>query len=190
MYLTRERKLRHTLMVCVLGLLGCLMYGENPKAAIAVHRRTEFTLEIKAPLETVVPLFGADKEHVWAEGWNPQFVHPQPANDEAGAVFTTRTGHSSVWINTIYDLKQGHVQYACFAREGMVTLIDIRVLSRSAISTRAVVVYERTALQPEANEYVNGQADSDATKGPEWEAAMQNYLQSRSKQVSGSKRHD
>jgi hypothetical protein len=157
------------------------MHGETPKASMAVHRRTEFTFDIKAAFDAVVPLFGADKERLWAEGWDPEFVHPQPAKDEAGAVFTTRTGHSSVWINTIYDLDYGHIQYTCFAKEGMVTLIDIHIQSRSATSTRAIVVYERTALQAEANEYVNRQADSDATKGPEWEAAMQNYLQNRSK---------
>ena len=165
----------------VLGLLVSLMHAENPKPSTAVHRRTEFTFEMNASFETVVPLFGAHKERLWAEGWNPEFVHPYPANDEAGAVFTTRTGHSSVWINTIYDLKLGHIQYACFATEGMVTLIDIQVQGLSGASTRAIVAYERTALRPDASEYVNRQADSDAAKGPEWEAAMKNYLHNRSK---------
>jgi hypothetical protein len=155
-----------------------------------VHRHTEFAFDINTSFETVVPLFGAYKERVWAEGWNPQFVHPQPPDDEAGAVFTTGTGHSSVWINTIYDLTHGHVQYACFATAGMATLIDIQVQRSSATRTRAIVVYERTALQPEANEYVTRQADSDAAKGPEWEDAMRNYLQNVSKSTPESGRHD
>jgi hypothetical protein len=175
MYREGTDRLRRIWILCAL-MLGTVMHAENPKTSMAIHRRTEFTFDINASFETVVPLFGADKERLWAEEWNPQFVHPQPANDEAGAVFTTRTGDSSVWINTVYDRKHGHIQYACFASEGMATLIDIHVQKRSATGTRAIVVYERTALQPEANEYVNRQADSDATKGTEWEAAMQSYL--------------
>ena len=95
-----------------------------------------------------------------------------------------------MWINTIYDLKHGHIQYACFATQGMVTLIDIQVQIRSATSTRASVVYERTALQPEANDYVNRQADSDATKRSEWESAMQNYLQNKGKASAEGRCHD
>ncbi len=162
---------------CLFVLLSCVMYGENPKQPDAVHRRTEFAFDINAPFETVVPLFGADKERLWADGWDPQFVHPQPAKDEAGAVFTLKARHSSVWINTVYDLEQGHVQYACFAGEAMVTLIDIHIRKISPDRTRATVVYERTALQPEANQHVNQLADGDQAKGPEWEAALRTFIE-------------
>jgi hypothetical protein len=184
MYLNRYRRVKY-----VLGLLSCLTQGQNSNASMRVHRRSEFAFEVKAPFETVVPLFGAYKERLWAEGWNPQFIYPAQANDQAGAVFTTRAGHCTVWINTIYDLSKGHIQYACFATEGMATLIDIRVQRRSAATTHAVVVYERTATQPEANDYVARQGDSDAAKGPEWEAALQDYF-NREASRSPKKSHD
>jgi len=171
-------------IICLFALLSCVMDAENPKSPGAVHRRTEFAFTVSAPFETVAPLFGADKERLWADGWNPQFVHPQPANDEAGAVFTIKTGHSSVWINTIYDLTRGQVQYACFAGESMVTLIDIRIERIGSDKTKAVVVYERTALQPEANDHVNRLADDDKAKGPEWEAAFRTYLQTRANKAA------
>lgn len=160
-------------------LVSCFLYGGNSKEPTNVHRRTQFAFDVNAPFEKLVPLFGAYKERLWAEGWDPQFVHPRPPNDQPGAVFTTGTGHASVWINTVYDLDVGHVQYACFATQGMTTLIDIHVRRLSATTARAIVVYERTAIQPEANEYVNRQADSDATKGPEWETALRTYLNTR-----------
>jgi len=173
--------------MCLFALLSCAIYAQNPKSPSVVHRRTEFAFNVNAPIETVAPLFGADKERLWAEGWNPQFVHPQPANDEAGAVFTVKTGHPNVWINTIYDLDRGQIQYACFAAEGMVTLIDIRVQRIASDKTRAVVAYERTALQPEANDHVNHLADGDKAKGPEWETAFRNYLHTRGNKESAAK---
>jgi hypothetical protein len=113
---------------------------------------------------------------VWAEGWDPQFVYPQPARDETGAVFTVGGGHSSVWVNTVFDAEHGHVQYACFAGESMVTLITIHVERIGPAQTKTTVVYERTAVRPEANDQVNRLADGDQTKGPDWEAALRSYL--------------
>ena len=167
-------------IACLPGLLSFVVYAEIPKQP-TVHRRTEFAFVVHAPLKTAFPLFGAYQERAWADRWDPNFLHPEPANDQPGAVFTLKTGHSSVWIDTVYDRSQGHIQYACFAKEEMTTLIDIRLRRRSATTTTAVVVYERTALQPEANEYVNQMADSDKAKGPEWEAAINAYLQKGSK---------
>lgn len=157
-------------------LLSRLGHGQDQKPASLVHRRVEFVLNLSAPYENVFPLFGADKERVWAEGWDPQFVYPQLPRDETGAVFTVGGGHSSVWVNTIFDAEHGRVQYACFAGETMVTLISIQVQKIAPGQTKATVVYERTAVRPEANDQVNRLADGDQTKGSEWEAALRSYL--------------
>jgi hypothetical protein len=157
-------------------LLSRLGHGQDQKPTSLAHRRVEFVLNLSAPYENVFPLFGADKERVWAEGWDPQFVNPQPAHDQAGAVFTVKGGHSSVWVNTIFDAEHGRVQYACFAGESMVTLITIHVQKIGPSKTKATVAYERTALKSEANDQVNRSADGDQTKGPEWEAALRSYL--------------
>ena len=157
-------------------LLSRLGLGQDQSPADLVHRRVQFVLNLPAPYENVFPLFGADKERVWAEGWDPQFAHPQPAHDQTGAVFTVKGGHSSIWVNTAFDVERGHVQYACFAGDSMVTLITISVQKIGFSQTKATVVYERTALKPDANDQVNLSADADHTKGPEWEAALRTYL--------------
>jgi hypothetical protein len=82
----------------------------------------------------------------------------------------------NVWINTIYDLEQGHVQYACFVAEAMVTLIDIHLRKLTPDSTGAEVAYERTAVRPDANDEVNRLAEHDRAKGAEWETALRTYL--------------
>jgi hypothetical protein len=162
--------------VFLFGFFGFTMFAQEQSQLRLAHRRSQFEFIVGAPYELVAPLFGADKEKVWAEGWDPHFIHPQPARDEPGAVFTVHNGHSSVWINTIYDLQTGHFQYAYFVAETMVTWIDIHVQRLTTSSTKVDVVYERTAIQPTANEHVEQLADHDQTQGPEWESALQNYI--------------
>jgi len=174
------RMLMFKLMLLVLWLMVSVVDAQERKPPTVVHRRTEFTIAVHSPYDTVFPLFGAHREQLWAEGWNPQFLHPQPANDESGAVFTVTGGHSKVWINTIYDAERGHVQYACFA-ESMVTLINIQVSRQTPDTTKTVVIYERTALRPESNEQVNRIADDDGAQASEWEEAISAYLHPKSK---------
>lgn len=142
-----------------------------------VHTRNQFTITAKAPYEKVFPLFGALEEKKWAEGWAPFFLHPSPPHDQQGMVFTVAgAGTSSVWTNTAFDASTGHVQYVYVVTDTMVTLVDIHVTRAGATETKVEVVYERTALKPEANDRVNHFAKGDAKTGPLWERAINAYL--------------
>jgi hypothetical protein len=129
---------------------------------------TSFTITVPAPYATVAPLFGAHEERRWANGWDPQFVHPQPARDVEGMVFLVGP---TVWINTIFDLGQGRVQYVNVAPSEVVTRIDIRLHDRGG-STMVDVTYERTAVTPAAAATAEALADSDRGKAPEWESEI------------------
>lgn len=139
-----------------------------------MHRRTEFTFQVDAPYDAVAPLFGAHEERRWVEGWAPRFVHPQPAHDVEGAVFVVETTQTVVWVNTIFDLAQGRVQYVNFNPEGVATRIDIQLTRGSFTHVR--VVYERTAVSEAAADLVQSLAETDARKAPEWEAALTRCL--------------
>jgi hypothetical protein len=154
----------------------CSQAQENLKPALA-HTRNEFNFTAHAPYERVFPLFGALEEKKWAEGWDPQFVYPSPARDQQGMVFTVeRAGMTSVWTNAALDEAAGHVQYVYILNDAMVTLVDIHLAKAGATETRVSVVYERTALKPEANEHVTHYAKGDAKSGPGWEQAINGYL--------------
>jgi hypothetical protein len=84
--------------------------------------------------------------------------------------------HSSIWINTAFDLGAGHIQYAYVLNDAMATTIDIHLTRESAQTTGVTVVYERTALIPEANEHVQHFAKGDEKAGKEWEEAINGYL--------------
>lgn len=163
-----------TVLVC-LAMAFTSLLAQNAAAGFA-HAHTEFRFTASAPYDRVAPLFGADAERKWAPGWEPQFVFPVPAKDQLGAVFLTRHGQgSSVWTTTAFDLAAGHVQYVYMMNGALVTLIDIH-LTREADRTGVWVVYERTALTPEANDHVANLAKQDRGFGKEWEQQINGYL--------------
>ena len=168
------------LIFAVTGLIPLLTssrgYAQEPTATLA-HTRNEFSFTVDAPFEQVVPLFGAHEERKWADGWDPQFVYPAPARDQQGMIFKVAHGqHASVWINTALDLAAGHIQYAYVLSDAMATLIDIHVTRQGPQKTAVAVVYERTALIPEANEHVQHFAKGDANGSKEWGDAMNAYF--------------
>ncbi len=123
---------------------ACAGIGRFCRASPHSHR-IHFTVD--APFEQAAPLFGANEERKWAPDWNPQFVYPTPARDQQGMIFRVdHSHHSSVWVNTAFDLAAGHIQYAYVLNDAMATLIDIHLTRESAQKTGVSVVYERTAL--------------------------------------------
>lgn len=150
---------------------------ESASASSALHTRTEFHFTVNAPLEQAAPLFGAHEERKWAPDWNPQFVYPAPAQDQPGMVFQVAHGHmTSTWVNTAFDLHAGRIQYVYVLNDAMATTIDIHLTSDGSQKTGVMVVYERTALTPEANEHVQHFAKGDEKAGKEWEEQINGYL--------------
>ncbi len=141
------------------------------------HTRTEFHFTANASFEQTAPLFGANEERKWAPGWNPTFVYPRPAHDLPGMIFQVAHDQmTSTWVNTAFDLAGGHIQYAYVLSDAMVTTIDIHLTRKGAGETDVNVVYERTALIPEANEHVKHFAKGDRNAGKEWEKQINAYF--------------
>jgi hypothetical protein len=141
------------------------------------HTEEHFEFTAHGTMEEVAPLFGAEKEKVWAAGWDPQFVHPMPAADEAGMVFTVAHSHArSVWVNTELDLKNGRVQYVYVIPDALVTVITLR-LTPQGQQMHVAVEYDRTALSAEADGHVRHMAEQDRQAGSEWETQINRYLE-------------
>ena len=169
-----------------LAILACALFAtlltagyvqsQEPAPSLA-HTHNQFSFTVDAPFDQVVPLFGADEERKWAEHWNPQFVYPTPAHDQPGMVFKIAHGErTAIWINTAFDLSVGHIRYTYVLGDAMATLIDIQATHQGAQKTAVTVVYERTALIPEASEHVQHFAKGDEAAGKEWGDAMNNYF--------------
>lgn len=140
--------------------------------------RTSFDFVVHAPYALTAPLFGPDGERAWAgKHWDPVFIHPLPAKDVEGAVFTVRHGtFNAVWVNTLFDIEGHHFQYVYFLPDLMVTLIDVRFNSVDANATAVDVTYTRTAITPQGNEHVLAMSEGDKAAGKDWQQAIQDYL--------------
>src|SRR5260370_12425218 len=168
-------------VVLALGVL--IMNG--PRLVELTRRATElvpvsntFHFEGPAALGRVAPLFGPEAERGWAgKHWNPEFLYPRPAKDTQGAVFRVQHGqHSSVWVNTLFDLPDGRMQYVAFIDDVVVTTVDVKLTSTDSSHTTVEVTYARTALQPAANDDVRGLGSSDRESGPDWQKGVEKCL--------------
>ena len=152
--------------------------AQTPAAQPLLHLSASFDFIVRAPFAKAAPLFGPEGERAWAGiHWVPEFIHPQPARDVEGAVFTIQHGgRKAVWVNTMFDLNAGRFQYVYFIQDLMVTVIDVRLQRDGADSTKVNVVYTRTALTAEGNEHVSSMNEGDKQSGKEWEKAINDYL--------------
>ncbi len=142
----------------------------------AAHARTEFQFTIDLPYDAAAPLFGALAEQKWAPDFKPVFLYPDPPEDREGMVFrVAHPGHSSIWVNTLFDLAGGRVQYVYVLEGALVTRIDIHLTRLGESQTGVKVAYERTALDPAANSHLQEFARHDAAAGHEWQAALNAY---------------
>ena len=145
-----------------------------------LHLTATFDFIVQAPIAKAAPMFGPEGERSWAgKHWNPEFLHPQPAQDVEGAVFTIQHGPiKAVWVNTRFDLDAGRFQYVYFLPDIMVTTIDVRLNPNGENSTKVNVQYTRTALTPEGNEHVTAMSEADKSAGKEWEQSINESLAS------------
>jgi hypothetical protein len=177
-----RRALFFLMMICAPSLLA-----QKPETTVIertqllAHVSSSFAFTVNAAVHDAAPLFGPEGERVWAgEDWDPQFAFPVPAQDVQGAVFTVRHGeHTAVWVNTIFDVHRGRMQYVYVLSDLLVTTIDVRLHAMDAAHTRVDVTYIRTSLGPEANEHVVAMGKHDREQGPIWEGKINTYLQQR-----------
>ena len=151
--------------------------GNNSSGQARVHTEEKFAFTANGPMSEVAALFGADKEREWAPGWNPQFVHPVPAADQEGMVFTVKHDHlRAAWVNTAFDPNAGRMQYVYMIPDALVTVITIQ-LTPKGNQTQVDVEYARTALSVEADAHVRHMAEGDRGSRPEWEKQINGYLE-------------
>lgn len=153
-----------------------VMAEDNGSAAIA-HVTNSFLFTVYAPYDKVVPLFGPESEKLWAgTSWNPTFLYPRPGRDVPGAVFSVPHGaYTSVWVNTVFDLERGKMQYVSFIPDVLVSVVDVEV-TKGASKTDVHVTYTRTALRGETSADVEALGARDRASGPEWQRAISGYL--------------
>jgi hypothetical protein len=166
------------ILLIIAGAIPAMHIHSRPNANPVAHVQNGFEFTVRAPYEKVAPLFGAHAERAWGgEDWDPQFLHPQPARDIEGEVFTVAHGHTrGVWVNTAFNLESGHVQYVYVIPDVQAVLINIHLRHDGLSSTEVKVTYERTALTSRFNNRVREMGQKDASSANEWRSAIEKYL--------------
>lgn len=171
--------------VLALGILpgslpGAAQQSAEAAAAAPAHVSNSFEFDVRAPLAEVAPMFGPGAERCWAgKHWKPEFLYPQPVKDVEGAVFTVPHGpHTAVWVNTIFDVVGGRMQYVAVIPDVMAFTVDVRLSVAGATVTHVKVTYTRTALDVSANDDVAAMGTRDRDNGVDWQAAIEGALKS------------
>jgi hypothetical protein len=165
------------LLVLILDAASAQSPPMNPNPT-PTHVVNTFRFQLAAPLARAAPLFGPEGERCWAgKHWDPHFLYPQPARDTEGAVFTVQHGpHTSVWVNTVFDLTGGRMQYVAFIPGAVLSVIDVHLTPVDASHTTIEVTYARTALDPDANDDVTAMGADDRDSGPGWQHSIEACL--------------
>lgn len=140
----------HSLIVAVSVFVAvgeCVCAQDRKEQPPPVHVRNGFQFTVAAPIRKLAPLFGPDGERCWSgPEWNPEFLHPHPGKDIEGAVFTVQHGqHTSIWVNTRFDLNLGRMQYVSFVPEVLVSTVDVQLTE-----PRPVLDWRGRDLQPDS----------------------------------------
>jgi hypothetical protein len=150
----------------------------QPVASENAHVVNSFRFEVAAPMARVAPLFAPEAERFWAgDHWNPVFAYPQPGRDVEGAVFTVKHGpFNSVWVNTIFNVEAGRMQYVAVVADKFAMTVDVQVTALAANRTGVRVTYVRTALDPQLNEHIKELGEQDRSSGPDWQRGVESAL--------------
>jgi len=180
MKLTAARSYVSRLMVAAASCIAAPSVPAQEAAAPVtggvVHTSEQFLFRANARTADVFPLFGAERERVWAPGWEPKFLWPIRPTDQAGMVFQVSRGQRlATWVNTIFDPTSGRVQYVYVLPEVVVTVITLELRPKGA-ATEILVRYERTSLSRETDAAVREMAAQDRAAGPEWATQINGYL--------------
>ncbi len=136
-----------------------------------------YSQRLVAPPDEVFPLLCPVLETQWAEGWHPTVVYSRSGVAEKDCIFVTSDpAGDEVWIITVHDPGEHHVEMVMVAPARIVTQIAIR-LRAGAPGCAAEITYTKTSLGPAGDAELAGFTDEawqDFMMA--WERELNEYL--------------
>jgi hypothetical protein len=121
--------------------------------ALHVERSSAFVVAL--PAGRAFDLFTPEGEKAWAEGWEPEYLHPGDGRLAEGMVFRTGTGgEATLWVVTRCDRAAGEVEYVRATPGSRVAMVTVHCTPLDAARTRVAVRYAFTGLSEAGNEWI------------------------------------
>src|SRR3569623_1416684 len=168
-----------TVVARILIRLGIVLWSTQTMSVEPLSRIHTFHLD--APLARVLPLFTAEGERSWAEGWDPEVLS---GGESRGSVFRTHNAdRQTVWIVTDTRPEEGRVSYARLALGSNMWLVDVHCTRAVAGGTDVSVRYTLTPISEEGERFVHDFLAPDQYDAmiEEWRVATAKALAAQSK---------
>ena len=143
------------------------------------------SFELPLPREDAFGLFTPEGERAWAQGWNPEYLHPVDGDPVAGMVFRTRAeGEETLWMMTRWQPDDGAVSYIGCTPGSRIATVDVTCAALAPDRCAVTVTYAFTGLGETGNEWIRAldAARYEAFIG-EWKTAIEASL-ARSRALS------
>ena len=118
----------------------------------AEHVERAHSFAIALPVARAFPLFEPQGERLWAEGWDPVYLHPADGRAVKGMVFTTSHGHEeTIWTLVRHEPATGIVEYVRVTPGSRTGRVLVQCTALDAGRTRVHVIYAMTGLTEAGN---------------------------------------
>ena len=151
---------------------------------VPAHQTRRATIRLNAPPERAFEMFTPLGERAWAQGWDPEFLHPVDGEACVGSVFVTRAGgRETIWTTIAHD-PPSRAAYSRVTPGHHAVVVEVRLRPSDEGGTLADVSYAFTALTPEGNAAVTEMADGFAGWMEEWETSINRALASQTAETA------
>jgi hypothetical protein len=146
------------------------------------HATRSATIRLDAPPERAFGMFTPLGERAWAQGWDPEFLHPLDGDACEGSVFITRAGGvETIWTTIAHDPPR-RAAYSRVTPGLHAVIVEVRLRPSEDGGTRADVSYAFTALTSAGNDAVVEMVDGFGGWMEEWETSINRALASQSEE--------
>jgi hypothetical protein len=143
---------------------------------VPAHATRSATIRLDAAPKRAFGMFTPLGERVWAQGWDPQFLHPVDGEACEGSVFITRAGgRETIWTTIAHDPPR-RAAYARVTPGLHAVIVEVRLRPAEGDATLVDVSYAFTALTSAGNDAVAEMVDGFGGWMEEWETSTNRAL--------------
>jgi hypothetical protein len=149
---------------------------------VPAHETRSATIRLDAPPERAFGMFTPLGERVWAQGWEPEFLHPLDGEACDGSVFITRAGgRETIWTTIAHD-PPIRAAYSRVTPGLHAVIVQVCLRNADDGGTLADVSYAFTSLTPAGNDAVAEMLDGFGGWMEEWETSINRALASQTEE--------